>query len=114
MMNQRHGFTGPVNIGNPDEFTIAELAKLAIELAGSSSKVVIKARASGRSSASQTKHRSREKSPRMGAAHRAARRPRKNHRAFPRRTPAACPIESTSISGLVDCASARVATKIKM
>jgi UDP-glucuronate decarboxylase len=33
---------GPVNIGNPDEFTIAELAKLAIELAGSSSKVVIK------------------------------------------------------------------------
>ena len=33
---------GPVNIGNPDEFTILELAKLAIELAGSSSKLVIK------------------------------------------------------------------------
>src|SRR5258708_34196862 len=33
---------GPVNIGNPDEFTIEELAKLAIELSGSSSKVVIK------------------------------------------------------------------------
>jgi UDP-glucuronate decarboxylase len=41
MMNQdKH--IGPVNIGNPDEFTIAELAKLAIELAGSSSKVVVK------------------------------------------------------------------------
>ncbi len=41
MMNQ-DTHIGPVNIGNPDEFTIAELAKLAIELAGSSSKVVIK------------------------------------------------------------------------
>jgi UDP-glucuronate decarboxylase len=33
---------GPVNIGNPDEFKIAELASLAIELSHSSSKVVIK------------------------------------------------------------------------
>jgi UDP-glucuronate decarboxylase len=41
MMNQ-DTHIGPVNIGNPDEFTITELAKLAIELAGSSSKVVIK------------------------------------------------------------------------
>src|ERR1700719_973616 len=41
MMNQ-DSHIGPVNIGNPDEFTIAELAKLAIELASSSSKVVIK------------------------------------------------------------------------
>jgi UDP-glucuronate decarboxylase len=41
MMNQETHI-GPVNIGNPDEFTITELAKLAIELAGSSSKVVIK------------------------------------------------------------------------
>jgi UDP-glucuronate decarboxylase len=31
---------GPINIGNPDEFTILELASLAIELAGSSSKLV--------------------------------------------------------------------------
>jgi UDP-glucuronate decarboxylase len=41
MMNQEQHI-GPVNIGNPDEFTIAELAKLAIELSGSKSKVVIK------------------------------------------------------------------------
>jgi len=32
---------GPVNIGNPDEVTILELASLAIELAGSSSKLKI-------------------------------------------------------------------------
>ncbi len=33
-------FTGPVNIGNPNEFTISELAKLVIELTGSKSKIV--------------------------------------------------------------------------
>ncbi len=33
-------FTGPVNLGNPDEFTIMELAALAIELAKGSSKLV--------------------------------------------------------------------------
>lgn len=38
MMNATD-FIGPVNIGNPDEFTIAELASLAVELAGSSSKI---------------------------------------------------------------------------
>jgi dTDP-glucose 4,6-dehydratase len=32
--------TGPVNIGNPYEFTIAELARLVIEVTGSSSEVV--------------------------------------------------------------------------
>ncbi|MGH8011701.1 MAG: UDP-glucuronic acid decarboxylase family protein [Candidatus Binataceae bacterium] len=33
------GFIGPVNIGNPDEFTILELASLAIELTASQSKL---------------------------------------------------------------------------
>ena len=42
MMNTKTGFTGPVNIGNPDEFTVEELAKLTIELTGSSSKIVRK------------------------------------------------------------------------
>jgi UDP-glucuronate decarboxylase len=31
-----------VNVGNPDEFTVEELAKLTIELTGSSSKIVRK------------------------------------------------------------------------
>jgi len=39
MMNSDDGFTGPVNIGNPDEFTILQLASLAIEFAGSSSRL---------------------------------------------------------------------------
>ncbi len=42
MMNTPTGFTGPVNIGNPDEFTVEELAKLTIEMTGSSSKIVRK------------------------------------------------------------------------
>ena len=40
MMNSRDGFTGPVNIGNPGEFTMLELAKKIIDLTGSSSKIV--------------------------------------------------------------------------
>jgi len=34
MMNNSEGFIGPVNIGNPGEFTIRELAELTIELTG--------------------------------------------------------------------------------
>ncbi len=33
-------FTGPVNIGNPNEFTILELAKKVVNLTGSTSKIV--------------------------------------------------------------------------
>lgn len=40
MMNSRKGFTGPVNLGNPGEFTMNELAKLIISLTGSPSKIV--------------------------------------------------------------------------
>ncbi len=40
MMNSREGFTGPVNLGNPGEFTILELAEKVIELTGSRSRIV--------------------------------------------------------------------------
>ena len=40
MMNSREGFTGPVNLGNPVEFTMLELANKVIELTGSRSKLV--------------------------------------------------------------------------
>jgi UDP-glucuronate decarboxylase len=39
MMESEKGFTGPVNIGNPNEFTILELATKVIELTGSKSKI---------------------------------------------------------------------------
>jgi len=40
LMNSRNGFIGPVNIGNPNEFTIKELAEIVIEIIGSKSKII--------------------------------------------------------------------------
>jgi len=40
MMATGDDFTGPVNIGNPNEFTIMELAMKVIELTGSDSKII--------------------------------------------------------------------------
>ncbi|MGD9285557.1 MAG: GDP-mannose 4,6-dehydratase, partial [Desulfobacterales bacterium] len=40
MMNVPDGFTGPVNLGNPTEFTILELAQKIIALTGSKSEIV--------------------------------------------------------------------------
>jgi UDP-glucuronate decarboxylase len=40
MMQSPDDFTGPVNIGNPEEFTILELAEKIIRLTGSSSKII--------------------------------------------------------------------------
>ena len=39
MMNGSDDFTGPVNLGNPDEFTVLELAKKVVAIAGSKSTV---------------------------------------------------------------------------
>ncbi len=40
MMGSREDFHGPVNIGNPGEFTMLELAEKVIKLTGASSKIV--------------------------------------------------------------------------
>jgi UDP-glucuronate decarboxylase len=40
MMNGPDNFIGPVNIGNPNEFSILELAEKVIAMTGSSSKIV--------------------------------------------------------------------------
>jgi UDP-glucuronate decarboxylase len=42
LMSTDDDFTGPVNLGNESEFTIAELASLVIELTGSRSKIIKK------------------------------------------------------------------------
>ena len=42
MMDTRDEFLGPVNIGNPGEFTMLELAEKVIELTNSSSKIIFK------------------------------------------------------------------------
>jgi UDP-glucuronate decarboxylase len=40
MMDSERGFHGPVNLGNPEEFTMAELAEKVIRLTGSKSRLV--------------------------------------------------------------------------
>jgi UDP-glucuronate decarboxylase len=40
LMNSRDDLTGPINIGNPQEFTMLDLARAVIDLTGSRSKVV--------------------------------------------------------------------------
>jgi len=40
MMNTEAGFTGPVNIGNPCEFTILQLAEAVLKLSDSKSKII--------------------------------------------------------------------------
>ncbi|MDO9136618.1 MAG: GDP-mannose 4,6-dehydratase, partial [Lutibacter sp.] len=40
MMNSDPQFLGPVNLGNPNEFSMLELAKSIIDLTGSDSKII--------------------------------------------------------------------------
>lgn len=42
MMETDKGFSGPINLGNPDEFTILGLAEQVLELTGSRSKIAFK------------------------------------------------------------------------
>ena len=42
LMNTEKGFTGPVNLGNPCEFSILELAEIIINLANSKSRLIFK------------------------------------------------------------------------
>lgn len=42
LMGSPDGFIGPVNLGNPCEVTIGELAELIVQLTGSSSQIVVK------------------------------------------------------------------------
>jgi UDP-glucuronate decarboxylase len=42
LMETEKGFTGPVNIGNPAEFTILQLAELVLRLTGSTSKILLR------------------------------------------------------------------------
>ncbi len=42
LMNTPHGVTGPINLGNPNEFTILELAKQVIDMTNSQSEIIFK------------------------------------------------------------------------
>jgi UDP-glucuronate decarboxylase len=40
LMETRDGVVGPVNLGNPEEFTIRQLAEIVVDITGSASKIV--------------------------------------------------------------------------
>ena len=42
MMNSPEGFTGPINIGTPWEFTILQLAEILTQMTGSASRIIFK------------------------------------------------------------------------
>ena len=42
MMETKQGYTGPLNLGNPGEYSIGELAETIVSLCGSRSKIVYK------------------------------------------------------------------------
>ncbi len=42
MMDSPEGFTGPVNVGNPAEFTVLDLARMVVEMTGARSKIVFR------------------------------------------------------------------------
>jgi UDP-glucuronate decarboxylase len=42
MMNSPEGFTGPINIGTPQEFTILQLAETLIRMMGSASPIIFR------------------------------------------------------------------------
>lgn len=42
MMNSENSFRGPVNLGNPNEFRVIELAEMVLRMTGSKSKIVYK------------------------------------------------------------------------
>ncbi len=72
--------TGPVNLGNPGEFTIRQLAELVIELTGSASQARLQAPARRRPPAAPARHHAGPRETRLGAHRAPARRPGPHHR----------------------------------
>ncbi len=77
------GYVGPVNIGNPDEYTVAQLADLVLELTGSASKVEHRPLPAGRPEAAAARHHAGAPRARVGAESRRPRRPRSYDRLVP-------------------------------
>jgi UDP-glucuronate decarboxylase len=65
LMDTPDDFTGPINLGNPVEFEIRDLAELAIKLTKSKSKFTFKPLPSGDPSQRQPGHRSGKKNPQV-------------------------------------------------
>ena len=78
MMATAPSVTGPINIGNPGEFTIRELAELVIELTGSRSKLVFRPLPADDPKAKAAGHQPRRSGTRLAPDRAAARGPRED------------------------------------
>ena len=85
MMAAPHEVTGPINLGNPGEFTIRELAELVIELTGSQSQLAYEPLPTDDPTRRRPDITSGQRDPGLGADHRPARGPDPYDRALPRR-----------------------------
>ena len=65
------GYHQPVNVGNPNEFTLLELAQAVIEITGSRSRDRARGPPDGRPAGSPARHLARTRDPRVGAEGRA-------------------------------------------
>ena len=83
LMGTAADFTGPVNLGNPGEFTIRRLAEMVIDMTGSKSKLVANAAAGRRPATTPAEHRSGEASARLATQDPARGWPQADHRLLP-------------------------------
>ena len=66
-MDSPDDVTGPINLGNPGEFTILELAEPIIALTGSNSKIVFRPLPADDPIAAPARHRAAARAARLGA-----------------------------------------------
>ena len=85
LMERADEVTGPINLGNPGEFTILELAEKVIQLTGSTLDASSKPLPAGRSEAAPARHQPRPGHAGMGAGRPAGRGPQGHYRIFPNR-----------------------------
>ena len=82
LMDTGDEVAGPINIGNPNEFTIRQLAEKIIQMVGSKSEIRVLPLPDRRSEAAPARHHQGEGHSRMGAENRATRWARQDDRLF--------------------------------
>ena len=84
LMDSPAEVVGPINLGNPGEFTMLELAEKVLEFAGGESKIDYKPLPDGRPEAAPARHRPRRRPTRVEPHRRPGRRPGPHGRLLPR------------------------------
>ena len=83
-----NGDSDPTNIGNPDEYTVQQLAEIVVELTGTRAPIVYEPLPEDDPEGSQARHHARAHDARLGAEGRHARRAAEDHRVLHAASPA--------------------------